>query len=243
MLPWWFRRWCCLPVESGIVPGSPGNGFDKLARPYRWLEYLRFGPFLWRTRTAFLPEMRIARRALILGDGDGRFSAALLRTNSSVQVCAVDASSGMLQQLVGRVTRQGDGSRVQALQGDATQDLPQGTFDLVCTHFFLDCLTEPQCELLIRQMSAQATPECLWIVSEFAIPKGLLRTPARLLVCALYAAFRVLTGLQVRRLPDYKSRLKEEGWQYIRHRESLGGILRAEVWQRSAGPLHPIHYA
>src|SRR6185437_1080687 len=55
--------------------------FDRLARVYRWMEWLSFGPYLSRCRRAFLPQLRDARRALVLGDGDGRFTAALLRRN------------------------------------------------------------------------------------------------------------------------------------------------------------------
>ena len=43
--------------------------FDRLARPYRWLEYATFGRTLERCRFHFLPALTSARRALVLGDG------------------------------------------------------------------------------------------------------------------------------------------------------------------------------
>src|SRR5206468_3304021 len=52
--------------------------FNLIARPYRALEHLTFGPALQRTRTHFLPLLADRQNALILGDGDGRFTAALL---------------------------------------------------------------------------------------------------------------------------------------------------------------------
>ena len=66
--------------------------FDRIARPYRWLEYLSLGRALERCRFHFLPRLRDCRRALVLGDGDGRFTAKLLDANPSVQVDAVDIS-------------------------------------------------------------------------------------------------------------------------------------------------------
>ncbi len=71
------------------MPTSPSN-FDRIARPYRWLEYLSFGPMLERCRFYRIPQLTAARRALVLGDGDGRFLARLLTCNPEVQVDAVD---------------------------------------------------------------------------------------------------------------------------------------------------------
>ncbi len=50
---------------------NPVPNFNRLAQIYRWLEYLSFGPFLWRCRIRFLPDLAHCRRALVLGDGDG----------------------------------------------------------------------------------------------------------------------------------------------------------------------------
>ena len=103
------------------------------------MEYLSFGPLLWQTRTAWMHHMTGARNALVLGDGDGRFTAALLRSNPQVQVLAVDRSGAMLAALKKRVRVQGDALRLRVVCADATAYQASGTFDLICTHFFLDC--------------------------------------------------------------------------------------------------------
>ena len=61
-----------------MKPEKPAANFDLIARPYRWLEYLTFGPALARCRNHFLPQLTDRRAALVLGDGDGRFLARLL---------------------------------------------------------------------------------------------------------------------------------------------------------------------
>lgn len=207
------------------------NGFDKLAKLYRWMEYLSFGPLLWRTRAEYLLQMRNARHALVLGDGDGRFTAALLRDNHGVRLHAVDASSAMLRRLQHRAASQGDASRVSALHADATIALPEGSFDLVCSHFFLDCLSDVQCAALADRVVRQMQSGARWVVSEFAVPQGGLRLPARVLVRGLYVAFGLLTGLRVRHLPDYAAALRLAGLQRIAVQSWLGGILRAEMWE------------
>ena len=59
---------------------GPAN-FDRLARIYRWMELVTFGPLLGRCRYRFLEQLCNCRTALLLGDGDGRFAARLLAAN------------------------------------------------------------------------------------------------------------------------------------------------------------------
>lgn len=230
------------------MPPSTGrprvrNGFDKLALPYRWMEYLTFGPFLSRARRAFLPQLHQARRALLLGDGDGRFTAALLRRNPHVHAVAVDGSAAMLHRLSQRVAKQGNGTRLTTLHANALADLPNGPFDLVCTHFFLDCLTSAQCDTLAQHVAARMEPSAMWVISEFAIPKNRFHGVAQLLVGTLYAAFGLLTGLRVRTLPDYTASLHAAGLTRIALRTHLAGILRSELWilRSAADPIAPEH--
>ena len=196
------------------------------------MEYLSFGPLLHRTRMQFLPEAAAARHALVLGDGDGRFCAALLRFSSAVRVHAVDASAGMLAELWRRAVDVGAADRLEMTCADATQCLPVGEFDLVCTHFFLDCLSTEQVAGLVPRIRERMSSGH-WVVSEFAIPGGALRQPASWLVAGLYAAFHRLTGLEVRKLPLYPEILKANGFVLLELHSRLGGMLRAELWHRT----------
>ena len=80
---------------------SPPN-FNRLARIYLWMELACFGPWLWWCRCTFLRELADSRRALVIGDGDGRFTARLLRANPGIQIDAVDSSAAMLHSLLRR---------------------------------------------------------------------------------------------------------------------------------------------
>ena len=146
------------------------------------MEWLSFGPWLARCRRAFLNDMAHARRALVLGDGDGRFTAALLKANPQVQVDAVDASAAMLRALKRRAGPNAE--RVRACVGDARRWTPdvQG-YDLVATHFFLDCLITDEVRALAARIRPALSPDAAWVVSEFAVPRGLYgRLVARPLV-------------------------------------------------------------
>ncbi len=218
--------------------------FNRIARPYRWLEYLSFGPLLERCRFHRLPELADARRALVLGDGDGRFLARLLKSNPQLRADTVDLSSAMLRLLSARVAHGGALDRVTLHCADARDFIPTASYDLVVTHFFLDCFTIDELHKLAGRIRSHLTPGARWVVSEFAIPSGAASLPARLLVWALYLAFGVLTGLAVRRLPDYPAALRGAGLSLRERRSWLGGLLVSELWgsgptNSAAGKSHP----
>lgn len=209
--------------------------FNRLARAYRWMELVSFGPWLGRCRCAFLDELRTARRALIMGDGDGRFAARLLKENPLVRIDAVDASNTMLSALVRNAGPYA--ARVRTHLADARLWKPADPpYDLVVTHFFLDCLTAGEVTSLAARLRCRVTPRARWLVSEFAVPNSWFGwLVARPLITTLYGIFRLLTGLSVRRLPNHRSALAQAGFTLARQRQWLGGLLVSELWTLEPG--------
>jgi ubiquinone/menaquinone biosynthesis C-methylase UbiE len=210
--------------------------FDLVAGPYRHLEYLTLGRTLERTRLHYLSALTQQRRALVLGDGDGRFLAALLSQNPTLHADAVDASPAMLKLLHQRcnTTVPNVSARLQthltsALTFNPAQ--PKQQYDTVITHFFLDCLTQPEIEALISRTTPMLAPKALWLVSDFHIPTGSMRLPAKLLIRSLYLAFRILTGLRTTQLPDYAKPLTQAGFTRKANHQLLAGMLTTELWQ------------
>ena len=215
-----------------LHPAPRRSGFDKLARPYRWMEYLSFGPLLERCRFRWIPELSGCRRALVLGDGDGRFTARLLSADRSLHVDAVDVSAGMLAALRERCERAGVQNRLTTHHASATGPLPAGEFDLIATHFFLDCLSDEDTVALARRIREQASQGALWVVSDFVVAEhGGMRLLSRWVVRALYFCFRVLTGLRTRSLPDWPGALAFAGFRPVRTERLAGGLLTSQLWQ------------
>ena len=206
--------------------------FNRLARLYRWLELASFGPILGWCRYTFLMEMSSSKYALVLGDGDGRFTAQLLDVNPAVRVDAVDASSAMLEELLCRAGSHAE--RVCVHLADARNWQPQkadSPYDLIVTHFFLDCLTTEEVSELASRLRQVASPSVLWVVSEFDLPTGWLGSlVARPLVSMLYVGFGWMTGLRVRTLPDYRLSLRGAGFVLQKRQQRLGGLLVSELW-------------
>jgi len=213
--------------------------FDRLARAYRWMEYFSFGPYLQQCRRLRIVEMTTCRHALVYGDGDGRFLAELMRRAPEIRATAVDASSKMLLRLARRLPPE---TPVRLVHADALEcepaRFPEAPFDLVVSHFFLDCLNETEMATLLAHVNDAADEAALWVVSDFAIPQ---RAPARLLgawiVRGLYLAFGLLTGLRTRRLPDHPRAMREAGWMLEDRHELLFGLLVSESWRRKAPSL------
>ena len=198
---------------------------DPIARWYRWLEYIGFGRALARRRLAFLRDVADAQRALVLGEGDGRFLIHLVKQNRSASIDYVDLSEQMLQ-----IARARAGSdRITYHRADAlTFHLVDNTFDLVTTHFFLDCLTESDAAVLIDRVSRATVPGARWVVSEFRDANWW----SRMCVRGLYLFFRITTGLKARRLIDHRPLLERHGFRKIRSETGCFGLLISELWQR-----------
>lgn len=197
------------------------------------MEYLTFGPFLERCRFARIPDLTDGARALVFGDGDGRFLARLLAAHPHLHADAVDLSPAMLRLLGDRVTRIGARSRLTAHCADARMFQPMGDYDLIATHFFLDCLHRNDVETLIARLQPHLSPGALWLVSEFQIPPGrpVLAWLARGIIGFLYAAFRILTGLTVHEIPPWRALLCRAGFVRISSCTWLGGLLVSELWR------------
>jgi SAM-dependent methyltransferase len=213
------------------------SNFNRLARIYRWLEYLTFGPFLWRCRIHLLPQLVPCRRALVLGDGDGRFTARLLRENPNLEVTAVDGSPRMIQSLEQASARHA--SRLTTEVADLRSWNPPdfAEYDLIVTHFFLDCLSSREVRDLTNRLTPAIVPNALWLVSEFAIPPTIFgRTIAAPLVWSLYRAFRLIANLGQHHLPDHAASLAESGWSLQLENTHLKGLLLSQLWRHSPPP-------
>jgi SAM-dependent methyltransferase len=228
-------------MNAAPIPlGKDVPNLDPLAQAYRWMEWLTFGPYLHRCRRTYLSDLTTARRALVLGDGDGRFTAELLRANPHVQIDAVDASQAMLRTLLRRAKT--DAHRVQTHAADIRtwaheqarnqKTSPTEPYDLVIAHFFFDFLTTEEIRALTADLRPRLAPNARWIVSEFAQPNGLYgKLIAAPVIWLLYRSFALLTGLRIRRLPNHAAALRESGFTLETSRTLLNGLLIAEDWR------------
>jgi SAM-dependent methyltransferase len=229
--------------DGSVVVDGRGAGqvstmnCDRVARLYQAAEYLTFGEALQACRVMYLDQVADCRRALVCGDGDGRFLAALLSVNRAVRVDFVDLSAGMTQLARRRVDDLGaqTSARTQFHAGHIRDFSGHNgeRYDLITAHFFLDCFDNAEVDGVARRLASLLQPCGTLLLSDFRIPaNGFARYIDAAIVRALYGAFRLTTGLRVTRLPDYENALGRAGFQKRRETLKLGGLLVASLWKK-----------
>ncbi len=103
----------------------------------------------------------------------------------------------MLKAAKARLQAEGiEAARVQFVHGDILEWKPHEDFDLIATHFVLDCFRPDQLERVLSKLSAVAAPGANWLVADFQEPDaGPARWRARAILEMMYLFFRWATGL------------------------------------------------
>jgi len=222
-------------VESSATPALCRMSFDILAPFYRWMEAVLAGGLLQRCRIAHLVEIRDCRNALLLGEGPGKFLIALLRANPHIDVTCVEQSSRMIAVARRHLQKHGlDLSRVRFERCDALAWRPtEEKFDLVATHFFLDCFPPEQLGPLIAKIAARTTCNARWLVTDFQVPeRGWRRSRAKATLALMYSFFRIVTHLPASRLTPPDGLLRAHGFQLDARRIANLGLVHSDLWQR-----------
>jgi SAM-dependent methyltransferase len=212
--------------------------FDRLARHYRWMERVLAGDTLQRARTAWLAQVGTPRRALLVGEGNGRFLAAALGALPTTRFVCVDASDGMLE-MARRAVPRGELGRVEfehrVLPGWSPD---RAGFDLLVTHFFLDCFPAETLERLVPILAQGLEPNAPWLIADFVLPaRGPARWRARVIHALMYAFFRWATRLPARSLAAPEPWLLRNGFTCAAQQEFEWGLIRSSLWRRPG--THP----
>ncbi len=204
--------------------------FDRLAPFYRAMEMVTAGGKLQRCRTAFLDEIPVPEKILIAGEGHGRFLPECVRRFPKARIVVVDFSKKMLE-IAKRKTRS---DRVEYVHADFLELIgPSREFDLIVTHFFLDCFTANELTLVVRKLGAMATPEANWLLADFQIaPSGAARLRSRAIVGMLYRFFKITTGLHANQLISPDQEIQKAGFTRHRRKTHDWYLLKSEWWRR-----------
>jgi len=209
--------------------------FDAVAPWYRTLETLAFGNALQRARIACLDAIGSPRRALIVGEGNGRFLAALLQQHPLTRIDCVDSSERMIELARGHVLRTvpNEMSRVAFFRQDVTSLAPNDRYDLIVTHFLLDCFSTQQVGSIVARLAQTAAPNAIWLLADFRVPEtGFARIHARVWLAAMYRFFRSVARIDARELVDPSPFLRVEGFTLERQQLFRFGMLKSESWRR-----------
>ena len=209
--------------------------FDAVAPWYRTLETIAFGNALQRARLACLDAIGSPRRALIVGEGNGRFLAALLQRHPLLRIDCVDSSQRMLELARQSVLRTvpDEIGRVTFLPADVTSWTPNDRYDLIVTHFLLDCFSVQRVGGIVAKLAQAAAPKAAWLLADFRVPEaGFVRGHARVWLAVMYWFFRSVARIEARDLVDPSPFLRAEGFVLERQLLFRFGMLKSELWRK-----------
>ena len=215
--------------------------YSLLASSYSFWEYLLLGRQLQRCSQTNIGEFASASKALLLGDGNGRFSTHLLTQFPEIQITSIDSSSSMLKQAKkwrGNARTKED--RIHNIQQNILEcSVNHASFDVVVAQFFFDGFEQAQLELIAEKISGGLKPNGKLLVSEFHIPTDtrIGNWRARVTLRLLYSIFGLLTGLKPRRLADYQTVLSNSGFKMEKSVFLSQKTLVSQVFRKTS-PIH-----
>ena len=165
-------------------------------------------------------------------------SASCFGVHPNVEVDCVDASERMLRLARQRIERElpAGTHRVRFLCADiASWSPPEHQFDLIVTHFFLDCFSGDRIADIVNRLSRAATPNATWLLADFCVPAGgFARIRARLWLAAMYRFFQLTAGIEAAELEDPSPFLRAAGFALASQHLFRSGMVKSELWRRMA---------
>lgn len=219
-------------------PGSRPMNFDLVASFYLPLERLFAGQRMQECRTAFLSQISAPRRVLLCGEGTGSFLLELRNRFPHTHITLVDSSACMLATVRKRLELRGIGiDGIEFIHGDLLNwQVPQATYDLVVTCFFLDCFTPQEQQLLIPRLAQAATREAHWLLADFQVAGNRWRRWRSLATLKLlYLFFKTVSGVRATRLSDPAPLLQQAGFSLRQKKSSDRERMCSEWWCRGSG--------
>lgn len=208
--------------------------FDLLAPHYRWLEAAIAGPVLQRARLTHVAALDAATEILLVGEGPGRFLRALRQRRPTASLTVLDLSAAMLRRARARDPHPAHTTYIQA--DLRTWTPPAARWDAIVTCCVLDCFAPSSLATVIARLALAAKPDTVWLNTDFAVPRrpGWRRLRARGAHALMYGVFRIVTGLEARRLTPPDPALQAAGFSLFDRKTHNHGLLQADHWVRAA---------
>ncbi|SHM64768.1 Methyltransferase domain-containing protein [Cyclobacterium lianum] len=208
--------------------------YRLLAPFYEKLGHLILGQDFPSSKMAFLEEVSSGDQVLVLGGGAGiNIPDVLQRCGEKGKVTYMEASASMIRKCKSRLS---DDllKRISFVHADSPDILPEVTFDVVITQYFLDVLPDEKITQIFAAVHTRIDRHSRWIFADF-FPLA----AKRLQLKAMIVAFSLLTGHQRNDLPDYDTFFSNWGWFEKSRKEFCRGFYQARVYSLDPRSIRP----
>ena len=130
---------------------------------------------------------------------------------------------------------------VRFIHSDVFSWSPSDSYNLVVTHFFLDCFTEKQLRSVVSKLASAARDDSIWFIADFTVPLQVFaRAHAMFWLRTMYALFRVTAQLENKRLVDPRRYLESEGFARIAMESFRWNMIQTRFTHARLAALHPM---
>lgn len=211
------------------------KNFDGVASSYLFLETITFGNQLQKCRTSMISHLTNSKRALVLGEGNGRFLEAFCKANPLAEILVIDESPRMLDLAKRRIANANPpiNNQIEFRCANVFEILPlSGTFDLIVCNFFLDCFTSSEIGHLMGLFRQMLFGEGLLVVGDFRKPHSIFgKIIGEFILKFMHVFFQKTAGISATELTDLHAILLERSFQKAVEKKLFFGFLNSSIWK------------
>lgn len=211
--------------------------YSRLAPFYQCIENCTMGTVLQRARTGQLTRLAgltAPQRVLIVGEGDGSFLLKFADLFPAANITVVEPSVSMVARAQSRLRQAGllSDRIVFQVQPLMAAQLPEASFDLIVTLFFLDNFEDALMRASVAKLSACASERAHWLLSDFCLPRsGWRRLRARFWLRVLYGFFGLSAGVSARSLPEFEQAVGTTQFCLMNRQGICGDLLFSSLYR------------
>ena len=204
------------------------RNYDLVAPIYPLLEKAAFGDGLTEARRASLCPVSLAEKALLIGEGNGRFLAACVKEKVGGSITVVDSSEKMLSLARSRIRESDLQTNVELIHADFCDWSPsEPHFDVIVTHFFLDLFRPESQRRLIEKITALSTANTIWMNVDY---RPVIRSRLhRVFEWLQYRFDHLLSGIEADRHYDSAPIIRAFGWEVQEEQSFCRGTVYSQL--------------
>ena len=208
-------------------------GFDLIASTYDRLARLVYGQAIVKAQRAFLGEIPVGSRVLVIGGGTGWVLGEIMAHAHPAHICYVDASAKMIElaQTFSLQHIPPNTTGIDFLHGTEQSLGEFPPFDVIITFFFLDMFESKRLGEVMVGLKEKLKVEGKWLFADFQVPRNAFRPIASAMIWGMYRFFRLIANIEAKRLPDFEGGFKRIGLVKQAEKHFFQGMITTKIYQ------------
>lgn len=205
--------------------------FSNITPIYDLLGTLAFAGRLHKSQQYMLELYpKSVENILIIGGGTGKFLTEIVSSIKFNELIYIDISPGMIKSARKKIVKNSPDqlSNIEFICG-GINNLPKKDYDLVITHYFLDCLTPESYLKIVEELKNSLKPTGLWSMVDFYNTN---QDPLKKrFISLLYRFFHITCNLPSIQLTDFDSWFNKN-MNRLNRKEFIGGLLKSTLYKK-----------